>query len=51
VLQEAVAISERYLERGQSVVSQRGRIQPDRRPGESRIRFRRRDRLRRPAGS
>lgn len=30
VLQEAVAISERYLERGQSVVSQRGRIQPER---------------------
>lgn len=30
VLQEAVAVSERFLERGQSIVSQRGRIQAER---------------------
>jgi len=30
ILQEAVAISERYLERGQSIVSQRGRISSER---------------------
>jgi carboxyl-terminal processing protease len=67
LLNEAVNMSDKFLQKGQIVVSQRGRAFPDqvyrasrgeegsqvshRRPGQSQHRLRRRDRLRRAAGS